>query len=321
MSEALTIATPDLAIEISGKIVTSNFHEFQEGLVAFIESIPSEMVTDEDFGNADQSAKILKNAEASLSLAKQAGLEQAEQIQTLFAEIDGLSEKARSTRLPLEKAIRDRKEQIRMEIITEAADRVDVVNKAPVRLKITQACKGKRSLDTMRAAANACADELAEELAEVRETIRWYVDSHGKSIAPDIGALEGMQVEALKIEFARRIERLDAEAEQKALRKQAAEAEAKVKKHHEFESTDAKGTMAPAPEKVVELIADKPTSGPDHSRSDETELAEWERFKARVISAFGPIKEARATLSHEANKAKAAAFAKAVGAAWKEARA
>ena len=46
--------------------------------------------------------------------------------------------------------------------------------------------------------------------------------------------------------------------------------------------------------------------------------AEWEAFKAKVIAAFAPVKEARAELQSPENIAKAAAFAEAVGRAWKE---
>ncbi len=323
MSEALTIKTPDLAIEISGKIVTSNFDEFEKGLNAFIAGLPEELNSDSDFIEAGEATKILKNSEASLTLAKEAALEQAEQIQSLFKNIDELSDKSRSTRLPLERAIKDRKEEIRVEIINDAAELIDVVNRAPFRLKIAQACKGKRTLETIRAAANACAEEMCEALSENRETIKWFEDSHGNAMTADTANLEQMgeeelkielQRRQLKIELQRRRERFEHEEKAKELRKEKAQAEARAK------AAEAKAEK-PAPAKVVDIVADKPTLAEAQASTPiGTEVMEWASFAQTIIDAFGPVKRARASLKHEANKEKAERFANAVVAAWKATR-
>jgi hypothetical protein len=41
-------------------------------------------------------------------------------------------------------------------------------------------------------------------------------------------------------------------------------------------------------------------------------------FRELVMDAFGPLKTARAKLTHDSNQERAAAFAVAVGQAWKE---
>ena len=106
-----------LLIRLTGEIQSSNFNEWKKDLIVQIQSINTELASDNDFAVATQHVKLFKAAEKSLKVAKQSAIEQASDIQKLFAAIDEVSEEARQTRLLLERQIRARKIEIKEEII------------------------------------------------------------------------------------------------------------------------------------------------------------------------------------------------------------
>ena len=106
-----------LLIRLTGEIQSSNFNEWKKDLIVQIQSINTELASDNDFAVATQHVKLFKAAEKSLKIAKQSAIEQASDIQKLFAAIDEVSEEARQTRLLLERQIRARKIEIKEEII------------------------------------------------------------------------------------------------------------------------------------------------------------------------------------------------------------
>lgn len=106
-----------LIIKLTGEIQSSNFNEWKKDLIAQIKSIKTELTTDNDFAVATQHVKLFKSAEKSLKEAKQSAIEQAADIQKLFAAIDEVSEEARQTRLKLDRQIKVRKLEIKEELI------------------------------------------------------------------------------------------------------------------------------------------------------------------------------------------------------------
>ncbi len=77
-----------LVIKLSGSIDTSNFNEWQQELIIQIHSVNKELVTEDDFAIASHQVKQFKSAENLLKQAKQSAIEQADDIQKLFAAID-----------------------------------------------------------------------------------------------------------------------------------------------------------------------------------------------------------------------------------------
>lgn len=108
-----------LSIVISGVIEKSNFDEWKTDLVEKIRSVNTDLKTDDDFVAAGKHVKQFKAAEKSLKEAKQSALQQAAEINKLFEAIDTVSEEARQARLKLDKQIKKRKKEIKLEFVEQ----------------------------------------------------------------------------------------------------------------------------------------------------------------------------------------------------------
>lgn len=102
-----------LIIKLKGEVQSSNFAEWKNDLSALIQSVNTELSTDDDFVGAIRHVKLFKAAEKYLKNAKQSAIDQASDIQRLFEAIDEISEKARQARLSLERQINARKLEIK----------------------------------------------------------------------------------------------------------------------------------------------------------------------------------------------------------------
>lgn len=161
---------PALHIEVSGKVTASNLAEFKGTALAAIHSVNRNLVTDQDFADAEKAVKWCSDVEDRLAAAKQHALSQTATIDELFRTMDDISAEAKRVRLDLDKLVKARKEAIRLEIIAEhqraLAEHVDGLNKGFPRAWVVapyaafgDAIKGKRTLSSIR---EACSVVLAQ---------------------------------------------------------------------------------------------------------------------------------------------------------------
>jgi len=108
---------PALTVQVEGKVLSTNLNVFRTKAMAFIEKIKTDLQTDQDFADAEQMGKFLKDGEDKLEAVKDQALAQTATIYDLFSTIDHLREEMRSKRLTLEKAVKTRKDSIRIEIL------------------------------------------------------------------------------------------------------------------------------------------------------------------------------------------------------------
>jgi hypothetical protein len=106
-----------LAITVRGEVLSSNFDEWKLELIAEIQAVNTELTTEAQFAHAQTDVKRFKVAEQALKKAKESAIDQASDIQRLFAAIDEVSEAVRQVRLSLERQIRRRKLEIKEEFI------------------------------------------------------------------------------------------------------------------------------------------------------------------------------------------------------------
>ncbi|WP_020409858.1 lambda-exonuclease family protein [Hahella ganghwensis] len=172
-------ALPALRVEITDVSTVSNLKDFRAAAKLTLQSISTDLQTDEDFANAESSAKWCKDVEKRLSLTRDHVLSQTKSIEEIFNTIDEIAKDTKAKRLDLEKKVAARKQQIRDEILTDA--------KAALKLYITSfekefaphgvsiqysgadfagVMKGKRRIDSLRSAVN---DETAKAKVEVDE--------------------------------------------------------------------------------------------------------------------------------------------------------
>lgn len=187
---------PALNIELTGMVTSSNLAEFKYTAIAVFENIKTDLQTDEDFANADKTVKWCGEVEKRLEAAKEHALSQTSSIDELFKTIDDIKEESRTTRLKLEKLVKARKESIRNEIILAAEgefkkhiakidERLGRHYPIDVGINVATAIKGKRTIESLRNAANTelanaklAANEVADKLQINLETLRTHAENH-----------------------------------------------------------------------------------------------------------------------------------------------
>lgn len=111
---------PALSIQIKGEVTVSNLPEFKAAAENFISKINTDLKTDNDFSDAEETVKFCDETEKKLESAKAAAIGQTASIDELMRTIDFIKESIRSKRLTLEKLIKTQKESIKTKIIDDA---------------------------------------------------------------------------------------------------------------------------------------------------------------------------------------------------------
>ncbi|WP_193211435.1 hypothetical protein [Luteolibacter marinus] len=309
-----------LAIETRGEVIASNVDEFRELVRGALSNINRELKSDEEFGQAELDVKALKGAEDAVRSAKEKALADAEQLQALFAALDETAEEIRAPRLELEKLIAKRKEEVKTELITEALGRLVCAPRLRAGTfgrSLTEAIKGKRTLDSMRKALDVMVATHNAMIEKSRVAIDTFTWEHGKELVMDAEDLEIKGPDNVNGELRRRLELFRAEEEKKRLQAEAEKAKAEVAGMKQ-EAAEAAKPPVPAPPKIGSIPVGKsalPDTGPPPVAD------EWARFRASCLEAFRPLRAAREALQNPENVVKAQRFADAMNAAWKEANA
>jgi len=313
-----------LTIVARGEIVSSNFAEFAERVRARLTEINRDLKTDDDFVQADTDAKGIESAENALKTAKEKALADAQQLHDLFTQIDGLSGELSAARLDLTKQIAKRKAEVKEEIITSAREKLECAPRLrePIYgVTLANAIKGKRTLDTMRKALDMAVTIANGQIKKCREILDQFEGEHGKDMILDREDLEVKRPDQVEGELRRRLDvkraddqRKQAEAEAQKAREAAAEAQQKLK--------ESQAPPAPPKPRVNPSRSVFPMPGEEvlpEVASDASQ--EWETFLSLCRNSFAPLKGGREALKNPGNIEKAAKFALAINAAWKEATA
>lgn len=275
---------PTLYLEIHGGVDNSNLPAFVDQATQYLESINTDLQTDQDFATAEQAAKDLGQAEKQIELVKSQALAQTTSIEEAFREMDRIKESCRSKRLTLEKLVKSEKEARKGAIIQEAQDafmaELEKANEEfrPVCIDgITAdfrgAVKGKRTLDSIQ---SACNDELArakialtEKRDHIRESLRIIDEAAGeyRHLFHDAQQLVDKDHEHLKLLVRQRVDEHKA-AEQKRIDMEA-ERRAEQKRQQEEREQAAKAKAAGEPEKPQESHKAEPSNDADPQPKSE----------------------------------------------------
>lgn len=107
-------ALPAVSVRVDGALmVTGNLPAFGVALKAFIERIPKQPSTDQEFADAEAACKALKRAEEALEAAKNSALGSMDSVEAMLRMVEDFRAIARSSRLVAEKAVQHRKDQLR----------------------------------------------------------------------------------------------------------------------------------------------------------------------------------------------------------------
>lgn len=263
-------ALPALVVQVEGRVLSTNLAAFKARAQTFIDSIKTELVTDQDFADADKMVKFLKDGVEKLELAKQQALAQTASIDELFRTVDAIGAQMRDKRLALEKLVKAEKEIRKTEIvrtaqmelasyITKLNDRIGG-NWMPGTLctaaRFAEAVKGLKTLDSMRdkvATALSQAKIEANEVADRIQANRLALLDAGRGLVlfPDFAHVCTKATDDFAALLALRIQqddqRLEAEREAAVRQEQArAEAQRAQQAAHEAQAQAADATEAPA---------------------------------------------------------------------------
>ena len=245
---AVTLALPALFIHAKGEITTSNMKEYGQALAARLESVRKiALVTDQDFSNAKESAKLLRENIEQAKLAKDAMLAQTVTVGEAARMIDTWCEDMRLTALQLEKDVEreDKAKKAAMVLTTKAKydEHIQALEKeiSPARLSVpvpvfAEALKNKRSfvsmqesLDTMLANAKIAADGAATLVRRNQAYFTQHAQAHAALFA-DKAELMQKPLDFVMLVIASRIaDHVKAEAAKEEATRARIQAEEKAK--------------------------------------------------------------------------------------------
>lgn len=122
---------PVLKSEVTNFSITSNIDEFQRLALEWISDVPqlTQESTDDDFALAESNVKELKAFEERITTAQEAVISQCGDLYDLLSRCDEIKEQARESRLPLNRDVKEKKQQIKDFVLKTARQRaIDYVN-------------------------------------------------------------------------------------------------------------------------------------------------------------------------------------------------
>lgn len=298
----------ELVVSVSGTITKSNFNDFKAMAEKRIKALNFEPSTDEEFGQAEADVKGLAKFEKDLGTAEQDVLKQMDEVYQLVSGIGELKKLSAESRLRLKKQIDSQKKVVRAQIKRTALSTIPVAH-PQAEARIEAAMKGKRTLDSLRAAAEIEAQAITAEIERVRLIVDDYRTGH-EDILHDEHKLLVMDTQTVEVELARRVERKAAMLREAELK---AEAEQARKEAERRDTTCPDGdTTCPQPAQAHAVHTDDDTEAKPHWTSQPatvTPSEELARYLDTLRQCLAPLKQAREGLKHPENIERVGKFA------------
>ena len=196
---------PSPFIQTEGSIIIrSNLDKFGVKLTEFVSSIDLEPEDDQGFANAEAAVKILKKAQESLESAEASALAQTASVDDMRRAVAKYIEQARSVRIKLEKIVKNRKEQLKAEIVTDGKikwrDHLLQIEEEIKPINLTAfpspdfvgAIKGLKTIISLRDAIDTTLANakiaIDSEAREIRKKLNWLSENSSgyELLFPDI---------------------------------------------------------------------------------------------------------------------------------------
>lgn len=323
----------DVAVVVEGKVISSNLPQFRAAMNTFVAGINRDLKTDNDFAQAKEDAKKLRDLEAAVKAAKIKALEQAQELHKFFTDLDEIGEIPREAALALEKLIATKTESVKSDMVRDALNRLDCA--AHLRLKnfgalVQGAIKGKRTLESMEKSLNQIVGSLNEQIAATKAVIAEWEASEGHA-PPDADMLAVQNAAEVRLQLQARTQARIAGEEKKRLADEAEkERQARIKAEADAAAAQqVAAPAAPAPERsqarsmrpVSTAPPAPPATTPPPAASapdEETEAEELARICALVRAQLVSLKPIMDGAKHANNILRIRAFRAAVNPAFAE---
>ncbi|PSU71355.1 homogentisate 1,2-dioxygenase [Photobacterium phosphoreum] len=163
---------PALTYKMDGLTLNSNFDVFKQATMALIEKSKLPIETDQEFADAEQLVKVFKAAEDKLKAISEQVLGEVDSIDSFTKELKFISEQIRQARLAADKQVKNRKDEIRKNILNDANAKIQqhlntlsLEIKAPMLAPTVSVLtmKGKKTVQSLEEAADTA---IAQALVE-----------------------------------------------------------------------------------------------------------------------------------------------------------
>lgn len=264
---------PALRIEVQGKVTASNLDEFKAHALAVIGAIKRDPSTDEEFADAERTVRWCGDTEDRLAAALSHARSQMGDIDRLFTAVEDVSAELRRVRLDLDKVVKARKEQMRLEIVQDHqrqlyqhVDGLQCQWLAAPAADFGGAIKGKKTVASIREACSVVLAEakiFANQKADAFKANRARLVVEGRDwidLFPDFGVVGSKPAEDFDALLQLRIgKHQEAERLAEAQRQRAAEqAQAAIEQAAAAPAPAAKDSKPLAPHVAWPLPTDKP---------------------------------------------------------------
>jgi putative phage-type endonuclease len=177
---------PALRVQATGMVTMSNLDEFRAASLAQFESMNYELVTDQDFADAENDIKFCKAVEDNAKASTAAILSGTGDVDAILRAIADVAAEARRNRLLKENSVKARKDERRTEIGNNARRAVQqhvlAINESlgehgiqmPATLigDIGDAIKGKRSFASMQEAIDSVVANAKIDASQLADRVR-----------------------------------------------------------------------------------------------------------------------------------------------------
>ncbi|MEO8644550.1 YqaJ viral recombinase family protein [Pseudomonas sp.] len=179
---------PALRIELTGMVTASNLKVFEQSALAVIDSVKTELTTDQDFADAKKAVKWCGDVEEAVAAAKKQALSQTATIDELFSSLDRVSAHARETRLKVDKLVKAQELLVKSNIKQKAekalADHIAAINKTLGKVMLPAvasdflgAMKNKRTIASLQDAVDTELARAKIDASQAADCIRLNLTS------------------------------------------------------------------------------------------------------------------------------------------------
>jgi hypothetical protein len=316
----------EIQIRVSGAVISNNLEAVMTAILAKAEEINTNPQTDEEYGQAIEDVKAIEAIETGLKAVKRQIDDDMGDVGKVKRAIDEGLQILAKIRLATSKNIEKGKEEKKAGMVSAAFGQIvaerGYASSEYLKIK-TSLAESIKKLRTLTSINRTLETEVAiwiDRLNLHAGIIQEFIDQHGAVMIPDRPQLEMLETEVLKLTIARRAdsiraieERAKNEERMKAIQAEEAQKRAEV----EAKLKQAQTQEQPQQQSAEPVRQESPpwTESKDSTISESSE-EEWSRFMADLKAAFGAVKAARLSLSHEVNKQKALAMAMAFNQAF-----
>ena len=174
--------------EVTGAVTASNVKEMEQTAIDFFGSVDRTLETDEDFAAAEKMVKFCKKVEEAMSENEAGVMQQTHSIAELLESLRKISGLARAERLYFDKAVKDKKANIKSELLKDIMGDLEShlstleISISPVKLSRANEFNARmRGLKTIKSIKNALNSHLAELIIQsnktherLQENLSWF---------------------------------------------------------------------------------------------------------------------------------------------------